>query len=356
MLMDVCRAALRSPEVGTVTVFCSGAGERDFDLPSDVRLRVVEPRVLASRGPLRLAWHLGGLSASARAAGVDALLCLAGVGASKSGPDAVTFIQQSLPFCPEALDRCTRRVRARLLVLEASMRRSCRNSRAVIVQTPTMSRWVRERFQVPADRVVTVMPAAHGAAEDTVPRAALDKMRSVPAGARLLYVGTNAPYKNLAIVVRSMRRLRTAQPDATLFVTLPKGTLEEPGVECLGYLSELELDQAYRLATVLVMPSLVETVGLPLIEGLARGVPILAADRPYAHDVCTNAAEFFDPMDPDSYVSTVRRLLLDASLRTRLSRRALELAKEREKSRPYDQMIQHVLKRTDTGSGDSLGG
>ena len=346
MLLDVCRAALRSTSVETVTVFCSKSGERAFDLPADPRMRVVEPRLLTSRGPLRLVWHLGGLSAAARAARVDTLLCLAGVGASSSGPDAVTFIQQSLPFCPEALSRCSRHVRARLLVLEASMRRSCQNSRAVIVQTPTMMRWVRDQFHVPTNRLIAILPAATAEAAADIRTPALDKMRTVPAGSRLLYVGTNAPYKNLPVAVGAMRRIRAAHPGATLFVTLPKGALEEPGIECLGYLSELELDQAYRLTTVLVMPSLVETVGLPLIEALARGVPILAADRPYAHDVCGDAAAYFDPLSANSFVASVLQLLGDEKPRTQLSERALKLAQQRESSRPYDEMIRLVLDRT----------
>jgi glycosyltransferase involved in cell wall biosynthesis len=141
-----------------------------------------------------------------------------------------------------------------------------------------------------------------------------------------------------------MSAVRQQIPPATLFLTWPKDhpVAAVPGVVALGYLDRMDLRRAYRSATLLVMPSLVETVGLPLIEAMSAGVPILAADRPYAHDVCGDAAIFFDPLDSGDLASKMVDLLSDAARREALAARAQALADSRGESSPYRRMVDLV--------------
>ena len=100
----------------------------------------------------------------------------------------------------------------------------------------------------------------------------------------LLYVGLDLPHKNLRVVAQGLQRLPGGRRPRW-YVTLPESAsiCRDGAAVGVGKLNRAELHEAYRNASILVMPSLVETVGLPMLEALRMGVPVLAADRPYAH-------------------------------------------------------------------------
>jgi glycosyltransferase involved in cell wall biosynthesis len=98
------------------------------------------------------------------------------------------------------------------------------------------------------------------------------------------------------------------------------------------------------------MPSLVETVGLPMLEAAAQGTPVIAADRPYAHDVCGSAALFFDPLDPLDLAAKVQTLLSEPGLRERMVNDGRENVARRAAARPYDRMVEIALGATSGGS------
>jgi glycosyltransferase involved in cell wall biosynthesis len=102
------------------------------------------------------------------------------------------------------------------------------------------------------------------------------------------------------------------------------------------------LREAYELATALIMPSFVETVGLPMLEAMNVGTPVLAANRPYAHDVSEDAALFFDPVDVSDLTSKVSALLSDKCVRENLVRKGRDLLRRRQSERPYTRMLDIV--------------
>ena len=107
----------------------------------------------------------------------------------------------------------------------------------------------------------------------------------------------------------------------------------------------------WSLTTVLVMPSLVETVGLPMLEAASVWVPVAVADRPYGHDVCGDSALYHDPHDPLALAIDLKRLLTEETLRRQLRMRGLELADERARLRPYARMIEAVVALVGGGEG-----
>ena len=170
-------------------------------------------------------------------------------------------------------------------------------------------------------------------------------MRDAPEGMRLLFVGQLFAHKNIRVVLEAMRMVKDHLPAATLFVSGPpaQGLKPAPGMVYLGAVQDHALREAYELATVLVMPSLYETIGLPMPEAMSVGTPVLAADRPYSHDVCEDAACFFDPLSPRSCAEQIVRLLNDVSLRSVLAQRGLRLVERRRASRPYEHMLATTL-------------
>lgn len=214
-------------------------------------------------------------------------------------------------------------------------------ARVVIVQTPTMRSSIQRAFDIdPHQIAVFRAPARDLSSDETIP-GELSPMLGIPASARLLYVGNDMPYKNVDLVIAALGQLRERVPGATLFATWPRThpLCSRAGVIGLGYLNGGSLARAYTLATVLVQPSLAETSSLPLHEAMAKGTPIIAADRPYAHDECDDAAIYFDPLSTNDFVSTAAALLLDEGLRVALADRGRIVAAKRRAEEPYRRMV-----------------
>jgi glycosyltransferase involved in cell wall biosynthesis len=85
-----------------------------------------------------------------------------------------------------------------------------------------------------------------------------------------------------------------------------------------GYASETEMAALYRASLGLLFPSLYEGFGLPLLEAMALGVPVLASDTTCIPEVAGDAALYFDPRVPRAIVSAIERLCTDPELGQRL--------------------------------------
>jgi glycosyltransferase involved in cell wall biosynthesis len=87
----------------------------------------------------------------------------------------------------------------------------------------------------------------------------------------------------------------------------------------LGWLPPEELEGLYRASTCFVFPSLYEGFGLPVLEAMARGVPVASSDRGSLGEIVDDAAITFDPESPRAIADVIERLLADPSERARLS-------------------------------------
>jgi glycosyltransferase involved in cell wall biosynthesis len=225
------------------------------------------------------------------------------------------------------------------------MRRSSERCTVVFVQTPTMRDSVKRDFDIPLEkiRVFTPDPPALPRRSEQSPN--LAPMRDVDPEDRLLVVGDPYPHKNVGLAVQGLQELRQTRKSVRLFMTYdPQHPLcRSPGVTGLGRLNREELREAYELACALVMPSIVETVGLPLLEAAEAGVPVLVADRPYAHDVCGDAASYFDPKDIKDFVSKTNTMLGDTNLRRALAEKGRRRVATFVKRRPYHQMLEVLI-------------
>jgi glycosyltransferase involved in cell wall biosynthesis len=167
---------------------------------------------------------------------------------------------------------------------------------------PTPERELRARFEVGAARVV-------------------------------LCVAQKRPYKNLHRLVRALPEL-----DEDVVLVLPGSPTEyeaelralarELGVDTRvrfpDWLSGEDLDGLYALSQAFVLPSLIEGFGLPVLEAMARGVPVACANVSALPEVAGDAALLFDPERQEEVTAAVRRLLDDRELAARLVARGHE--------------------------------
>jgi glycosyltransferase involved in cell wall biosynthesis len=160
----------------------------------------------------------------------------------------------------------------------------------------------------------------------------------------VLSVSAKRPHKNLARLLRALAAIPgERRPMLVLpgYATPYEGELRELARE-LGlqgdvvwpaWVSEEELEGLYAAATCLVFPSLYEGFGLPVLEAMARGVPVATSGRGSLREVAADSALLFDPEDVDSIRAAIERLLSDPGERARLAdagrRRAGEFTWER---------------------------
>lgn len=130
--------------------------------------------------------------------------------------------------------------------------------------------------------------------------------RNEPREDFLLYPANRWPHKNHDTLFRALELL----PEHRLILTgrgHPREARER--VYDAGLVSQDQLSSFYRRAAALVFPSLYEGFGQPVLEALACGCPVACTDLPALREVAGEAAEYFDPLDPESIAGAVRRAI-----------------------------------------------
>jgi glycosyltransferase involved in cell wall biosynthesis len=148
----------------------------------------------------------------------------------------------------------------------------------------------------------------------------------------VLCVGAIQKRKNQAALIRAFMAL---PDDWTLVLAGSRGfdsqtvvSEENSRIRITGYLTEEQLAEWYARASIFAFPSLDEGFGMPVLEAMAAGIPVIASDRSAMPEVCGDAAELIDPTSEDELASALRRLATDQSRRTELIERGRQRAKE----------------------------
>jgi glycosyltransferase involved in cell wall biosynthesis len=207
---------------------------------------------------------------------------------------------------------------------------------------------LRQILHIPADRIDVVTEAADPVfrlIDDPSVAAAARARHRIPEGRMLIYVGGMNAHKNVLGLLRAMPAVVTSQSDVHLVIvgdTSGKGFWDnvpelreyvrthpplERHVHFTGYLADPELVELLNDAEALVFPSLWEGFGLPAVEAMSCGVPVLASDKGSLPEVVGDAGRFFNPDRPEDIAECVLRFLGDPEGSRRL--RALAIARSR---------------------------
>lgn len=139
----------------------------------------------------------------------------------------------------------------------------------------------------------------------------------------VLHAGGATKRKNLAALAEAWRRMATSVPDVTLTMCGPPDPRREdlfaglPRVRWIGHLAQRDVAALMGAAAAVVVPSLYEGFGLPALEGMACGVPVVAADRGALPEVCGDAALLVAPT-ADGLAAGIEAVLTDDVLAGRL--------------------------------------
>lgn len=205
-----------------------------------------------------------------------------------------------------------------------------RRSHRVIADSRSTREDLHELLGVSRERV-DVVPLGLGAVRRGAPSPERDVRRRFELGERavLLTLSAKRPHKNLPALIGALARIAPEQRPLLVLPGYPTAHERELRVraEALGvaadvrfpaWVSNAELEGLWSIARAFVFPSLYEGFGLPVLEAMARGVPVACSNASSLPEVAGDAALLFDPHDELAIAAALGRLLEDGPLRQRL--------------------------------------
>lgn len=235
-------------------------------------------------------------------------------------------------------------------------------------QLVTVSDFVRgtvlEHAGVAPERVVSI----HNSLADRLPPVDMDAAADILArfGLRdqgyLIYPANPWPHKNHHMLLTAFGMFAARHPGSALKLVLT-GALSDPRGERLretvaamglvdrvvlpGYVDDGALAALVERSLALIFPSLYEGFGIPVLEAMARGVPVLCSDRTSLPEVAGDAALLFDPRRPEEMVAAIARLAGEAGLRedliVRSQRNAERFGGQAEMAKAYRDVFARVM-------------
>ncbi len=227
----------------------------------------------------------------------------------------------------------------------ASMWTATHRAARVITVSEASKRDILRYFRIPESRINVIYNAIDDRFWEEPPADDVERVRQryQLTAPFVLYAGNIKPHKNLERLIESFHLMRHASPElldvqlliigdeiskyATLRRAVHRHKLHKH-VRFFGFVSDQTLAALYRLADVFVFPSLYEGFGLPPLEAMASGTPVITSNVSSLPEVVGGAAFMIDPYEPEAIADAMRRVLTEPDLRADLRARGLARARE----------------------------
>jgi glycosyltransferase involved in cell wall biosynthesis len=236
-----------------------------------------------------------------------------------------------------------------------------RRAHAVITSTQYGRSQIIERLGVAGERIYVCPPGA------PVWRT-LGRQPNVPSDGCILFVGTLEPRKNVGTLLDAYERMLHGRRELPRMVLAGRATAAASNwlarihraplsghVTHIGYVDDQAREDLYRSARVLVLPSLDEGFGLPVLEAMSAGVPVIVSSRGSLPEVAQDAGAQVDPSDIDALVAAIERAAFDQSWALRAAQDGLDRARSftwTESSRTLHRAYTEAIRRRREGPAD----
>jgi glycosyltransferase involved in cell wall biosynthesis len=293
--------------------------------------------IYASLNPLRRRWWTIGLPLYARR---SRLALFHGTNYNlplwNSCPTVVTIHDLSLLLHPGTHpENLVHRARRRLPVMT-------RLATRIITDSESVKREICEHLNVPPEKITSVALAPREVFQPVAEHAAREtRQRLGVSDEFILFVGTVEPRKNLVTLVRAFEdMLRNTDLKPQLVIAGQRGWLNDELFALIekaafskyilftGYLTDEDLRALYSSCRAAIYPSLYEGFGLPPLEAMACGAPVITSRIPVIMETSAQAARLVNPIDVQALTAALVELLKDADARAQLARAGLKRAAE----------------------------
>ena len=205
---------------------------------------------------------------------------------------------------------------------------AARKSKALITPTAFVKNDIAAYAHVPLEKITVTHEAADpipdSPARPNIPNHDLQKSKFI------MYLGRPLPHKNLWRLIEAFALLRRTRPDLLLVLAGKKDAMYDlieqraraagllDGVVFTGFVSEAELKWLYLHCQAYIFPSLSEGFGLPGLEAMLHGAPVVSSNATCLPEVHGNAAHYFNPLDVQDMAAKIGEVLDDPDLRQKL--------------------------------------
>jgi len=226
--------------------------------------------------------------------------------------------------------------RAAPLYAQAFMTMAARRARRVLTVSQASKDDILHYLGVPASKVEVIHNAIDERLAETPSEADITRVRErfLLTSPFVLYAGNIKPHKNVERLIEAFSLLRQRGVDGVKLLIIGDEISKYPNlrrlvhrfqlhqhVRFLGFVPDATLAVLYRLASVFVFPSLYEGFGLPPLEAMAAGAPVITSNVSSLPEVVGDAAILIDPLDAGAIAQAMQRVLRDPALRADLIRR-----------------------------------
>ena len=225
----------------------------------------------------------------------------------------------------------------------AQMWTAAHRSDCILTVSDASKRDILHLFNIPPEKIVVVYNAIDAHFSITPPPDAVARVRErYQLDHRfVLYVGNIKPHKNLVRLIEAFNELRTGDLEDVKLLIIGDELSKYPNlrrlvhrhqlhqhVRFLGFVPDATLAVLYRLAALFVFPSLYEGFGLPPLEAMASGTPVVTSNVSSLPEVVGDAALLIDPMDASAIADAMARVLNQPGLRAELVQRGFDRVKQ----------------------------
>lgn len=257
----------------------------------------------------------------------------------KKTPHILTVHDLSFELYPEFLS-----LRRKIWHKAVQAKKQCLSARAIVVPSQHTADDLASHYGIARDKIHVVYPGCSlGQTEAAHANGAREPQQTY-----LLTIATVEPRKNIEGVIAAYQKSGLCAEGVLLKIAGGPGwksglalrqMKETPGVHYLGYVSEEEKQTLLAQSRAFIFPSFYEGFGMPVIEAMAMGVPVLTSDRSSLTEITEGAAYLVNPYNTAAIAAGMRRLALDEQVRSRAITAGMQVAKQYNWTNTKDQLI-----------------
>ena len=281
--------------------------------------------------------------------GIDIVLSLLNFGPIRSPVKQIVFQRNSIYFCHYFLAMLSGWVKTETLLRRWLTYKVMQASEIIVTPTYAMRDMIRKTHPNIQEDKFRIIP--HGFdfeafLHDSQPLPEKNEKlfkENLDGGVKILYVSHPAKYKGADILFDSIRMLKEAKDKVSLYIPIDSvgGINSSKGIKgydesaksyislirdfnirdkivCVGWVPSESIVNLYKSCDIFVFPSLCESFGYPMVEAMAAGLPIVAADTPVNREVLHDSALFYSPLSSRELTESIKMLMKDDNLREKL--------------------------------------